>query len=452
MSGGGGTNTIQSSTPWSGVQPYLDNLYQASNNEFGSLGEGPQAYSGQTTSPLNSTQNEAMANITNIGEGGYGTLNSAQTQALQATQGIVLGQDALSQSLMSGATGGTAPEQSLASMGNGSSAADQSLLATANGSSAADKSLLSTANGSSASDQYLQGTLGQNFLNVQNNPALNNAMNAANYNTNFNYTNDVMPALNSQYSAAGRFGSGAMGAATNQANNTLATQISNTNATMASNAYQQLLAQQGANAGTLGSQETNAGSALGQIQNTAGSNLGQIQNSANTNLGSLENANAGLLNNRQGAALQLLPGMATQGLTNAAGELTVGNQQQAQAQSALTNYINQYNTQQMQPYNNLAMFAGLLSGASGLNTTSTGQSATVNPYTTALGAGTLGLGAYNSGMLGGTAAAGTGAGLFSTGGAALSGAALDATLAGSATEGVLASGAGGSALMGLAAA
>lgn len=453
MSGGGGTNTIQSSTPWSGVQPYLSNLYGAANNEFGSsVGQGPQAYTGQTTAPLNSTQNSALGSMTDIANGGYGNLSGAQQSALNTTQGIVNGSDALSQQLMAGVNGQTGAEGNLAAMGNGNSFIDQELNQQATGGTAAEQSLLGTANGSSASDQYLQSTLGKDFLNVSNNPALNNAMNAANYNTNFNYTNDVMPALNSQYSAAGRFGSGAMGSATNQANNTLATQISNTNAGMSLADLQQLQSLQSANAGTLASQETNAGSALGQIQGTASGNLGNIMNTANTNLGSLENANAGLLNNRQGAALQLLPGMATQGLTNAQAGLTAGNQQQAQSQSALTNYINQYNTEQMQPYSNLAMYAGLLSGASGLNSTSTGQSATVNPYTTALGAGTLGLGAYNSGMLGGTAAAGTGAGLFSTGGAALSGAALDATLAGSATEGVLASGAGGSALMGLAAA
>lgn len=382
MSGGGGnTNTVQSSTPWSGVQPGLEALYGNATSMLGSPGSGPQAYSGQTTAPLNATQNEALYNLTNIGQGGYGTLSAAQQQGLGTTQGIVAGTDPLSQSLMAGATGQSNPEQ------------------------------------------YLQSTLGSNFLNVQNNPALNNAMNAANYNTNFNYTNDVMPALNSQYSAAGRFGSGAMGTATNQANNTLASQISNTNAGMSLADLQQLQGIQSQNAGTLGS---------------------------------LENANAGLLNNRQGSALQLLPGMATQGVGNAEAELSAGNQQQAQAQTSLQNLISQYNTQQMQPYTNMGLLSGLLSGAP-WGTVSNGSTSNVaNPYSTALGAGTLGLGLYNSGALSGLMGAGagaTGGALFSAGGAGLTGAALDASLAGTASAGVGAgvSGAGAAALMGLAA-
>lgn len=453
MSGGGGsTNTIQSSTPWLGVQSQLSNLYGQAANEFNN-GGGPQAYTGQTTAPLNSTQTSALGDLTNIANGGYGTLNSAQQTGLNTTLGMVNGTDPTSQQLATEANGGGASETGLTQMLYGQMPVEQALQATGNGSSAADQSLLSTANGSSTSDQYLNSTLGSNYLNVQNNPALNNAMNAANYNTNFNYTNDVMPALASQYSAAGRFGSGAMGTATNQANNTLATQIGNTNSTMAEQAYQTLLAQQSANAGTLGSQETNAGSALGQIQNNANSALGTIQNNAGTQLGAQMQNASGLLNNRQGSALQLLPGMSTQGLTNAQAGLTAGNQYQSQAQTALTNYINQYMAEQNQPVQNLASYSGLLSGASGLNTTSTSgnTSNVINPYSTAIGAGSLGLGAYNSGLLASGATA-TGAGLFSTGGAALSGAALDSALAGSATEGVLAGGAGGSALMGLAAA
>lgn len=431
MSGGGGsTNTIQSATPWLGVQSQLSNLYSQAANDFNN-GAGPQAYTGQTTSPFTGQQIQALNTEQQISQGGYGTLSPAQSQALSTTQGIVGGQDALSQSLMSGANGTSSPEITLGQI--------------AGGGSDAENALNQTATGQSASDQFLQGTLGQDYLNVSNNPALNNAMNAANYNTNFNYTNDVMPALASQYSAAGRFGSGAMGTATNQANNTLATQISNTNAGMSLADLQQLQSLQSANAGTLSNQETAAGTALGQEQTGAA-----------TNLGSLENANAGLLNNRQGAALQLLPGMAQQGLTNAQTELGAGNQIQAQQQTTLQNLINQYNTEQMQPVTNLGYYSGLLSGASGLNSTSSSgnTSNVVNPYSTAIGAGSLGLGAYNAGMFG-TAAAGTGSLFTAGGGAALSGAALDSALAGSASAGVGAGmlGAGGtSALMGLAAA
>ncbi len=452
MSGGGGsTNTIQSSTPWSGVQPGLTALYGAANGEFAN-GGGPQAYTGQTTIPLNGAQTSALGNMTNIANGGLGMLNPYQSGALNTTNAISLGTDPLSQQLNTEANGGGAAETGLTNQLYGQTAGEQALLGTANGTSAADRSLLSTANGTSASDQFLQSTLGSNFLNVQNNPALNNAMNAANYNTNFNYTNDVMPALASQYSAAGRFGSGAMGTATNQADNTLASQISNTNAGMSLADLEQLQGIQSQNAGTLGGQETAAGADLGQIQNSAGQALGQLQLGAGTQLGAQMQGAAGMLNNRQGSALQLLPGMSTQGVGNAQTGLAAGNQEQSQAQTALTNYINQFLQEQQQPVQNLGQYASLLSGTPWGTASSGSTSNVINPASTALGAGMLGLGAYNAGLFGAGAGA-TGGALFGST-AGLTGAALDAALASSASAGVGAGmlGAGGTAaLMGLAA-
>jgi|SRR6202051_3583142 len=365
MGGGGGgqnTNTVQSATPWAGVQPGLMGLYGQGAGLFAQ--GGPQVYMGPTVSPMNVNQNHALDSLTSLNYGGWGQLNPNQAQALNLDSVIANGQDVLS------------------------------------------GQLLNTAQGKSTAGQALTSMLNPSYLNVSNNPALNNAMNAANYNTTFNFQNAVMPSLASQFSAAGRFGSGAQTQGINQATNNLASQISNTNAGMASNAYSQLLQNQLGAAGTLGSIQQNA---------------------------------AGLLNNRQGSAIQMLPGLATQGAQNAMYELQAGNMRQGQSQNVLSGQIGQFQAQQAQPYSNANWYAQLLAGGNPFGTTSTSgqQTSQANPFTSALGAGLLGNSLYQSGalgamggLLGGGAATGLGGALFSTGAAAAAPALMPSLLGG----------------------
>src|ERR1700761_4402353 len=104
--GGGGqsTNTVQSATPWSGVQPGLLNLYGQGANLYAQ--GGPQVYPGQMVTPLNGQQNQALNSLVNIGQGGYGNLNPAQSLALGTTAQIAQGNDAWDNLLNTYANGG----------------------------------------------------------------------------------------------------------------------------------------------------------------------------------------------------------------------------------------------------------------------------------------------------------------------------------------------------------
>jgi len=302
MSGsGGGSTTTQKADPWIGVQPGLYNLYANAQQQF--KAGGPSIYQGEGVAPMNAAQNNALDSLANISAGGYGDLNPAQQQALSTTQGIAAGTDAQSQNINSIATG------------------------------------------NDASGQYLKGLLNPSYVSSgATDPALQAYLDAANSNTIRNFTNSVMPGINSTFSSAGRFGSGAQTQQSSAATNNLATQISNSNAGIT---YNDLAARR--------AQQLQAGLGLGS-QMLSGASLGS---------------------NRQGSALQLLPSMALQGTQNANAGLLAGGMQQQQAQQELTDYINRYNYNQQQPYQNLNWYANILAGGNPLASqtqTSSGQS------------------------------------------------------------------------------
>src|ERR1700742_2412157 len=334
--GGGGqsTNTVQSATPWSGVQPGLLNLYGQGANLCAQ--GGPQVYPGAMVQPLNAPQSNALNSMINMGlNGGVGQLNPYQNLALGTTAQIAQGNDAWDNLLNTYANGGGLGNNGLEAIINGNATATQGLGNIISGQGPAAQGLGNIISGNNLGIQQLQSMMGSNYTNVANNPNLQSAMNAANYNTAFNFNNAVMPQLASQFSAAGRFGSGAQTEGINQATNNLASQISNTNAGMAESTYQTLLGNQLTAAQALPQLQGAAANELGQLQGTAASNLGAMQNQAASSLNSNEMAAAGLFNNRQGAALQLLPGLATQGYGNAQMALGAGNQFQQQAQNQL---------------------------------------------------------------------------------------------------------------------
>lgn len=298
MSGsGGGSTTTQKADPWIGVQPGLYNLYANAQQQFKQ--GGPQVYQGEGVAPMNATQNQALGSLAEISAGGYGALNPAQQQAL--TTGTQLAQ------------GTTAGQQ-------------------------AQTGIL---NGSDPAAAYLRSTLGAGFTDVSKDASLQAAMDAANSNTTRNFTNTVMPGINSTFSAAGRFGSGAQNVQSGNATNNLATQISNTNAGLSFQDLQSLRAIQQANAGTLGGLTQNAASGL---------------------------------NSSQLAGAQLTPSLALQGTQNANAGLLAGGMQQQQAQSELSDYINRYNSNQQQPYNNLNWYANILAGGNPLASQTSTQS------------------------------------------------------------------------------
>ncbi len=291
MSGnGGGSTTTQKADPWIGVQPGLYNLYNNAAAQFAQ--GGPSVYQGSGVQPLNANQTGNLEALAQIGSGGIGNLNPAQAQALSTAQGITAGTDAQSQNINNIATG------------------------------------------NDASGQYLKSLLNPSYVSSgATDPALQAYLDAANSNTTRNFTNTVMPGINSTFSSAGRFGSGAQNVQAGNATNNLATQISNTNAGIT---YQDLAARR--------AQQLQAGLGLGS-QMLSGSNLGSA---------------------RQFGALQALPGLSLQGVQNANIGLMAGGQQQQQQQQELTDYINRYNANQQQPYNNLNWYAQILAGGNPL--------------------------------------------------------------------------------------
>ena len=86
----------------------------------------------------------------------------------------------------------------------------------------------------SAQDQ-LQKTINGDYLN--SNPYLQGAINAAVQPITNAFSSEVMPGIDSNFSAAGRYGSGLQGAAYNDANQTLAQQIGNVSTNMAYQNY-----------------------------------------------------------------------------------------------------------------------------------------------------------------------------------------------------------------------
>lgn len=80
-SGGGGTNTIQNSDPWSGAQPYLRDIMGEAQSQY--RGGGPQYYPGQTYVGPNEQQQQAWNTGLNYANQVYG--GQAAPQFGQAT-------------------------------------------------------------------------------------------------------------------------------------------------------------------------------------------------------------------------------------------------------------------------------------------------------------------------------------------------------------------------------
>lgn len=86
-----------------------------------------------------------------------------------------------------------------------------------------------------AAQDQLQKTINGDYLN--SNPYLQGAINAAVQPITNAFSSEVMPGIDSNFSAAGRYGSGLQGAAYNDANDTLARNIGNVSTNMAYQNY-----------------------------------------------------------------------------------------------------------------------------------------------------------------------------------------------------------------------
>lgn len=271
--GGGSTSTVQKADPWSGLQPYLSQLYQSAGNWFNQ--PGPSYYPGQTVA-------------------------------------------------------GQAPETEAAlQMGT-------------------QRALAGSPNVAAAQQQNLN-TIGGQYLN--SNPYLNDMYQSATQPLVSQFRNAVAPSLASQFSSAGRFGSGA---------------------------HQQAL--------------TSAEQPLAQGLASAASSIYG---------GNYENERA-----RQQAATMAAPSLAQADYTNLDKLMGIGQYRQQTAQDLINANIQRYNYGQNQPLDKLQALNALLQGgqAYGTKTGETQTSTNRNPFTGALGGASaaMGLGNLIGGITGST--------------------------------------------------
>ncbi len=183
-SGGGSTTTVQKSDPWSGQQPYLNNVFSGAQS----------VYNGFASNPASS-----VAGFTPM-----------QTQAMGVEQGIANGTNFGNADGVNNAAGNYTTNLLNGSYLNAN---------PANG------TLSSIANGSQ--------------LNPNSNPYMQGMANAANTNIINAYQTATAPQTTSEFEGAGRYGSGAMTSAQNIARQGLATQLANAQNNLYGSMYQQ---------------------------------------------------------------------------------------------------------------------------------------------------------------------------------------------------------------------
>ena len=179
--GGGGGTTVTKSDPWSGQQPYLQNVFQGAQNAYNQYSANPSAsvagFTPMQQQAMQGTQN--VANQTNFGNAA--TVNNA---AGNYTSNLLNGQ------------------------------------------------YMNSNPGNSAFNQFANGSM------VNGNPYQTGALNAANDAITRAYQTATAPQTASAFEGSGRYGSGAYNQAVNQNQQGLATQLGNTDASMLNSMYQ----------------------------------------------------------------------------------------------------------------------------------------------------------------------------------------------------------------------
>lgn len=388
--GGGSTTTVQSADPWVGSQQYLKDLYAGASNAYKT---SPQYYPASTVAaPSGETENTLQAMYARS----FGSPLEAQAQ--QQTSQIANGSDWLSQLMATQASGGGWQNQMLNSIAGGSSQGQQTLSQIMNGSDVGQGVLGALAQGGGASGQayqnilsgndatskYLKSVLGGDYLN--GNPYLSGMVSSLNDQTTRAFRDSVMPSLASQFSLAGRYGSGAQSQGIDDATNNLSKTLTDNATNIYGANYAAERQNQNTAAGTLGQYLLSGANGLQQQQqqasqaytgNRAGAAqaftgnqqnaLGQVQSNMNTN--------AGLLSGRQGAAIAALPGMAALDWQNLQQRAAVGDYRDAYNQQLIDADKAKWDYNQQAPWTQLNNYAGILNGSLSLNGSTSNQTA-----------------------------------------------------------------------------
>ena len=351
--GGGGssvpstTTSSTTSNPWSGQQPYLSLLFGDASNNLAQ--GGPQYYPGSTYVPITAQQYSPLNEIITYGQNGG---NQALQNAAQAGANLESG----NYTAATGAAFGAANPE-IASLSNGS------LLGQTNPTFNNSQSLLNS---------ELSGA----YLNPANDPGFGAVVN--------NTLASVMPGINASFVNGGRMDSGLASAAAAQG---------------ATNA--------------VGNLELNNYLAERQNQNTAAqqaaSNQGMMLGGTET-AGQLASQNLNTQLQQQMQGMFAIPGIDQAQLGDIGQAYNAASEYQTNAQNQLNADIDAWNYNQMQPWNTLGMYQGLISG--GYGGSSTGSMTTpyyTNPTSNALS------GAMGGAMLGGSLLGASGLGLMGTG-------------------------------------
>lgn len=256
------TQTVQTADPWVGAQPYLSDLYGAANYNFH---HGPTGYyPGPTVAGMNSTQKTALDMIGQRALAGSPTLKKAQGMATHAAGGGWMKENPWATGAMqkgdawaSGRIGQQNPyanNKMMQSNGwmSGANARGNPFMS---GDMLRGNGWATGANAKSnpyAMGQMMQGNgwmsganaasnrtaMGQ-YLGPDQNPWMKGMVEAAQRPIVEQFQNAIAPSLASQFSMAGRTGSGSHVAAFDQSAATLGRQLSDTSSSLYGQAYQQ---------------------------------------------------------------------------------------------------------------------------------------------------------------------------------------------------------------------
>lgn len=214
--------------------------------------------------------------------------------------------------------------------------------------------------------QYAQQTASGAYLN--GNPFFQGAFNPAARAAEQQYSN-AMQGVASQASQAGRYGSNAMGQLQDRATGAFAQSLTDTAGRLAFDNYSQERARQEAAIGQMG----------------AMSNMG-LQNQLSAMSGMAGTAAQDYA--RQLQAAGMAPALAGQDYADIQRLMDLGQTQESYQEMALTDAMNRFNFEQMQPYNNLQSYLSSAYGApQGMQTT---QPIYRNQFGSAIGGGLTG--------------------------------------------------------------
>lgn len=294
MSKGGGssTNTVQKADPWIGAQPALTSLYQNALDNY--TKGGPQYYPGETVAPTAPATNAALDATAARAASGSPITDAAKNYTIQSILGQYLPQDSKGQGTYGTAsvqypTTYKAPTYAGAPLFGGASNIN------ANDQIATDafKGFATGANiGNNTANPYLnQGASGY-YLDNQN-PYLSSLYKSATDPLVDQFKNATAPGLASQFSLAGRTGSGAAQAANQGAATSLANGLGTASANIYGAAYENERNRQQQNINTLsGNYNTEQGNQLQGANSLAQQAAGQRANALAT--AQLEFQNRGL--------------------------------------------------------------------------------------------------------------------------------------------------------------